>query len=96
MAEPTQRFGRQVSVCLHLFLTFHCNVHPGAVADPVYVSGWMKRSCLLRAGELLGSLDFSLLQPVPPGEHAASLNIERIDKTGEAQWMEREGKTELK
>lgn len=65
-------------------------MHPGAVADPVCVSGWMKRSCLLRAGALLGSLDFSLLQPVLPDEHAAYLNTERRDKTGEST-AERDG-----
>lgn len=83
-------------VCaLQMFLTYRCNVRPGAAADPACVSGWTKRSCPQRAGELLRPLDSSPPQPMPPGEHAACLNKERRGKGGKAQRRERNGKTEL-
>lgn len=93
MAGLAKRFRLQVTVCLHVFLTCRCNVRPGAAADPACVSGWMKRSCPPRAGELLRPLDSSPLQPTPPGEHAACLNKER---RGKAQRREKDGKIELK
>lgn len=91
-ARLTLRFQVQVSVCLHPSLTCRCNVRPGAAADPACVSGWKKRSCPLRAGELLRLLDSSPQQPTPPGEHAACLGKEQ---EGKAQRRERDGKIEV-
>lgn len=76
----------------HLFLTCRCNARPGAVAGPACVSGWMRRSCPLRAGELLRPLGSSRPQPTPPDEHAACLNVERGGGGGKAQRRERDGK----
>lgn len=70
-------------------------MRPGAVVGPAYVSGWMKRSCPQRAGELLRPPDSSPPQPMPPGEHAACLSNERRGETGKAERRERDGKIEL-
>lgn len=76
-------------------LTCQCNVRPCAVVGPACVSGWMKRSCPQRAGELLRPLDSSPPQPTPPGEHAACLNNEWRGETGKVVRQERDGKIEM-
>lgn len=57
-----------------LLFTCRCNVHPGAAAGPACVSGWMMKSCPLKAGELPLLLDSWLRRPAPPDEHATDLS----------------------